>query len=75
MKKKKMKKIKLAKNIFLLLQLYKLQKLEFQVLLFYMTFYHKSIAFAMIITVVFYKIFVNSMVAVRDIWQGKSIFN
>ena len=62
-------KVKLAKNIFfasLIIQIAKVGMSGF-------TLYDilSSISFAMI-TVVFYKIFVNSMIAVRDLWEGKA---
>lgn len=62
-------KIKLAKNIFLASLIIQIAKIGISGFTLYDIL--SSVAFA-IITVVFYKIFVNSMIAVRDIWQGKA---
>lgn len=62
-------KIKLAKNIFFASLIIQIAKIGISGFTLYDIL--SSVAFA-IITVVFYKIFVNSMIAVRDIWQGKA---
>ncbi|MCI8641670.1 MAG: SpoIIE family protein phosphatase [Clostridia bacterium] len=62
-------KIKLAKNIFFASIVIQIAKIGISGFTLYDIL--SAIAFAMI-TVVFYKIFVNSMIAVRDIWQGKA---
>lgn len=62
-------KIKLAKNIFLASFIIQIAKIGISGFTLYDIL--ASLAFA-IITVVFYKIFVNSMITVRDIWQGKA---
>lgn len=62
-------KVKLAKNIFFASLIIQIAKIGISGFTLYDIL--SSVAFA-VITVVFYKIFVNSMIAVRDVWQGKA---
>lgn len=62
-------KVKLAKNIFFASLIIQIARVGMSGFTLYDVL--SSISFAMI-TVVFYKIFVNSMIAVRDLWEGKA---